>query len=201
MNKLHISMRYWLLGRGFHLALRAMEFGAEHHTGTRKDGVTPEFDHQIHIAHYLRTLADLSHPQETIAVAFLHDVAEDYGVDRETLTAKFGERVADAVWRMTKEFRGIRRSEEEVFEGIAQCPIASIAKAADRIHNFQSMVGVFKVEKQKEYIAEGERFFLPMIKKARRLFPEQEAGYENAKHMLRSQIALIRAVHSAAEAA
>lgn len=197
MNKLQISMRYWLLGRGYNLALKAMEFGAEHHTGFRKDGVTPEFNHQISIAHYLRTLPGLLFPEETLATAFLHDVSEDYHVDRETLAAKFGPRVADAVWRMTKEFRGVRRAEAEVFTAIAQCPIASIAKAADRIHNFQSMVGVFKLEKQKVYIEEGEEHFLPMIKKARRLFPEQEPAYENAKHMLRSQMDLIRAIHAA----
>lgn len=194
------DLRSWLLGRNYNLALRAMAFGAQYHTGLRKDGVTPEFDHQISIANYIRTLPGLLHPEETIAVAFLHDISEDKGVPRDALASKFGTRVSDAVWRMTKKFLGVSRNAAEVFAGIAECPIASIAKAADRIHNFQSMVGVFSLEKQRSYLAEGDAHFIPMIDNALALFPEQEPAYENARHMLRSQMDLIRAIHEAAKA-
>ena len=71
---------------------------------------------------------------------------------------------------------------------------------SDVIHNLRTMVGVFKLIKQKEYVEEVLRLFLPMIKKARRLFPHQVNAYENIKHMLETQIELIRAVHSAMEA-
>ncbi len=52
-----IALRYWLLGRQWHLASEALEFAQAYHTGTRKDGVTPEMAHQVHVAHYQRTLA------------------------------------------------------------------------------------------------------------------------------------------------
>jgi len=47
MDKL-VPIRYWMLGREYHLTLQAMEY-APRSTGTRKDGVTPEFEHQVSI--------------------------------------------------------------------------------------------------------------------------------------------------------
>lgn len=61
------------------------------------------------------------------------------------------------------------------------------------------MVGVFKIEKQKAYIQEVFDLFLPMLKKARRLFPHQVNAYENIKHILQSQIELIQAIHQATD--
>ena len=55
------------------------------------------------------------------------------------------------------------------------------------------MVGVFKEEKQKEYIREAETKILPALKIARRNFPSQEPAYENVKLMMKSQIALLEA--------
>lgn len=77
-EKLTISLRYWLLGKGYIKALKAMEYAAQHHTGTRKDG-TPEFSHQIWQAHYIRSItALLVDPEACLIVCFLHDVVEDY---------------------------------------------------------------------------------------------------------------------------
>lgn len=198
-QKRQISLRYWLLGKGYLSALSAMEFGQKYHVGFRKDGVTPEFDHQISIAHFVRTLPELRHQEETLSTVFLHDVREDYHVSDHEIRIDYNDLVANAVEYMTKTFRGVVKNENLVFEQIAADPIASIAKGADRVHNFGSMVGVFSIAKQKQYLDEGEEFFLPMLKKARRNFPDQEAAYEIIKHMLLSQIELIRAIHIAAE--
>lgn len=177
-----------------------MEFAAEYHRGVRKDGITPEFDHQISIAHYIRTLIHgLDHPEETLSTVFLHDVREDYGVSHEEIASRFGNQVALAVDAMTKEFRGIKKPVDLVFEQIAADPIASVAKGADRIHNFSSMVGVFSRAKQEEYIKEAEEHFMPMLKRARRMHVRQEPAYENIKSMLTSQMGLITAMHQASK--
>lgn len=199
--KRRISLRYWLLGRGYFNAVSAMEFAADYHTGKRKDGVTPEFDHQISIAHYVRTMIDmLEFPEETLCVIFLHDVREDFDVADSVIRTLWGDRVANAVDAMTKVFRGEKRDEKTVFAAIAKDQIASVAKGADRIHNHQTMVGVFTTAKQKGYLMETDEHFMPMLKSARRQFPRLEPVYENIKHVLTSQMALIRAIH-AAEAA
>ena len=55
-EKLFISLRYWLHGRNYMKAAEALHFAACYHQGLRKDGATPEFEHQLTITHYLRTL-------------------------------------------------------------------------------------------------------------------------------------------------
>ena len=198
-----LTLRQQLIGARYHHALAALEFAIRFHTGTRKDGITPEFQHQVEIALFALTLPDLMYREEVIATILLHDVREDYDItDREIRDLffhdpEFAERVSRAVENMTKVFRGTKKDEKDLFEAMSQDPIASIAKGCDRMHNLQTMVGVFKTEKQKSYIQEVYDLFLPMLKKARRLFPHQVNAYENIKHILTSQIELIEAVHKA----
>lgn len=192
-EKLTISLRYYLLGKGYFQAADALEFGMSYHTGMRKDGITPEFQHQVEITHYLRTLElSLLYPQETLTAAILHDVKEDYGVLTKTLDSLFGGRTAEAVDLLDKN----GKTYDVYFAGIAKNPIASIVKGGDRMHNIQSMVGVFSLEKQQKYMDEVEMYFLPMLKTARRNFSSQELAYENIKHVLLSQLELIKHINS-----
>lgn len=205
-SKLNISMRYWLLGMAQHdesflKAIAAFDYAAGFHTGKRKDGVTPEFYHQLCIGHYLRTLHHgLDRPAETLTAAALHDVREDYFVPHEEIEALFGANVAKAVEALTKiNPDNTKKDTQAYFDAIAACPIASVVKGADRIHNLQSMLGVFSAKKQAEYLEESQTYFLPMVKKARRQFYSQEPVYENIKLMLDSQIQLFKAIHMASE--
>jgi len=194
-KKRRSAMRYYLQGRGYFIALKAMNFADAHHKGTRKDLITPAFDHQIRIAHFVRTLPDLLYQEETIATVLLHDTPEDYDVGHDEIELKFGSIVSVATELVTKVHRGDKKHMPTYFDQIATDPIASIVKGADRVHNLQSMVGVFDEKKQLQYMDEVRRFFLPMLKKARRNFPEQEAAYENIKHMLVSQLELLEVIN------
>lgn len=199
-SKRKIALRYWLLGAGYLKAHEALEFGARLHKGTRKDGSTPEFDHQVWIAHYVRSLLPtLIHKEETLSTVFLHDVPEDFDLAYEEIDADFGPIVTSAVRKLTKKWRGEVYDKPTLFEGMSRCPIASVVKAADRVHNLKSMIGVFTLEKQRDYVAETKLYFLPMIKAARRRFPQQELAYENLKHMLLTQIETIEAMLAAEE--
>lgn len=203
-QKRKLILRQQLVGARYYNALIAMEFAEKFHCGLRKDGVTPEFDHQISLALHALTLPNVMFPEELIAVAFLHDVREDYNVSdveiRELFVDKeFSDRVARAVDRMTKVVRGVKRDPNALFDDMSNDPIASMAKLLDRAHNFQTMVGVFTIPKQKEYIKEALEYFFPMAKRARRKFPHQVRAYENLKWTLLSQIELIEAAHRAGE--
>ena len=192
-TKRQIALRYWLQGRGYYTALEAMDFAAGYHTGMRKDGVTPEFDHQISICHYVRSLPDLIHEEDTIATMLLHDVMEDYDVKLRTIISLFGDRIAEATELLNKnDESGRPKNHQSMIDAMAKNPIASIGKPADRIHNWNSMGTVFTPKKQLQYVDEGS-LLLPMVKEARRRFPRQERAYENIKHMMQSQIMLIRA--------
>lgn len=193
-------MRYWLLGRQYFVASAAMEFAAKFHTGTRKDNVTPEFDHQLTIAQVTRTYADrLTYPEETLATTFLHDTSEDYDVGFDELKVKFGERISEATKLLTKKYRGSKIPPQVYYGGIAEHEIASVVKGIDRVTNIQTMTGVFSLEKQQAYLDETKTLVLPMLKTARRKFQRQEEIYQNIKFILQSQIQLIEAIHEASK--
>lgn len=196
-----IALRYFLGGRKYYLATKAMEYAMVCHTGYRKDGVTPTFSHQLDITSYLRTMLDqMIHPERTLAVAFLHDTVEDvHGVSFDMLESDFGHEISGIVRILTKTYDGIDNAKLPIElyyrDTMAGCPVASLVKGADRIHNHQTMVGVFSLQKQVEYIQETQKYVLPMIKSARRLIPQQEPIYENMKNILNSQIELIQTIH------
>lgn len=180
-QKVSITLKSYLKGKGFNKALEAFEFGRENHsklgTGFRKDGITPNFQHQIEICLFLTTLKEVADEETVIIAGLLHDVREDAHIEDEVIAHKFGRKAADAVEKLTKEFKGIKKSPESYFDILATCPIASLVKLADRIHNFSSMVGVFTIPKQEHYVFEVKEYFLPLVKKARNNFPHQHMSY------------------------
>jgi len=42
-EKLRLALRYYLLGKEYYVALSALDYGAQYHTGVRKNGITPEY--------------------------------------------------------------------------------------------------------------------------------------------------------------
>lgn len=192
-QKLDIALKHYLVGAGFHRALKAYAFAKAYHVGVRKDGITPEFQHQIEIALFLSTLKGLIDEEGCIIVALLHDVMEDYGVAKEEIIGLVGEECWLSAWRMTKVYRGERKDDVLLFEEMASDARASICKGVDRINNYSTMVGVFGAGKQVEYLDEGERLFMPMLKRATFNFPEQFMAYMNVRTVLKIQIAMVRA--------
>jgi (p)ppGpp synthase/HD superfamily hydrolase len=198
-NKLSIALRNYLLGARYHTAMKVFDYAQKIHNGFRKDGVTPEFQHQIEIALFITTLKDLQNEEAVISAALLHDVLEDYPEIRTSDIKKLaGKDVMTAVVLLSKEVQGqVRCSPEEYFNQIATNPIASIVKGCDRIHNLRTMVGVFTKEKQLRYVKEAQQFFLPMLKEAFGLFPIQHLAYVNIRTTLKIQIELITSIYYA----
>lgn len=196
-----IAVRHTLLGKEWFTALEAMEFASGFHKGTRKDKITPEFYHQIEIAGFLLTLSSgLIFPEETIAVSFLHDCPEDYDVGFKELDSRFGTRISRATELVTKTHRGRKITPESYFVAMADDPIASVVKGADRINNQSTIVPVFSREKQDLYLDETAGWILPMLKTARKKHPRQYDVYRNIMFVLKSQVDLICAVHAAQDA-
>jgi (p)ppGpp synthase/HD superfamily hydrolase len=187
------TMRSWLDGKEFHLALKAFEFAQEFHNGTRKDGISPEFSHQMFIANYaMSILPGLMFKQETLAAIFLHDICEDYPVTFDQIDGHFGKNIGSAVRLLTKKIPEeiIDPDEKETrmllyYQNLSTNPIASIVKGLDRAHNILTMnTAGWTINKQKEYLIEALNCALPMLKKARRTFTEQRLAYENVKSLI-----------------
>jgi (p)ppGpp synthase/HD superfamily hydrolase len=202
-NQLKMIVRAWLGGRGMHTALRAVNLGLEWHTGTRKDGTTPEFIHQLSQIQYVRSLADVAGLEDVITVIALHDLPEDYRYNIKWVHSEFGSVVGDSVERMSKKYYGVAadKSPENYYYSIGNDSVSSIAKGCDRVHNQSTLIGVFKIEKIKEFIAETEQYVLPMLKEARKNFPFQEVAYTALRYRLKEQIYFLRAYMDMAELA
>lgn len=189
-------MRSALVNARFFTAAKAMEFAAGFHTDVRKDGVSPEFSHQIYLARYVRTiLPGLMLPEETLATVFLHDLVEDYAdqVPIDEIERRFGAVIAEATWRLTKVRNGLKLPNDIYYAGMVDDPIASLVKGVDRAHNIFTMSAArWTPAKQLDYLDEADHYLLPMMKRARRTFPEQEPAYHNVKTLLAVQAAHIR---------
>jgi (p)ppGpp synthase/HD superfamily hydrolase len=193
-SKLSISLRYYLLGKGYHTALKAWDFAQPFHDGFRKDQKTPDYQHQIEVAHYLRTLPILSDPELTFTVAFLHDTPEDKDVSFEELSHRFGSDASKHVRTLSKTHRGVSIPHQVYYAGIATDPLTALVKGADRKRNIGTMVGVFTRPKLINYLAETEEAVIPMLKKARRGFPEYEPSFENINQSLKQELFLIKEI-------
>lgn len=213
-DKKKIAIKHLLKGMSvfepeFNKALKAMYIAERYHTGTRKDGQTQEFLHQLEIVgNIVNNLKLLRSPAKTVIVGFLHDVVEDYGQDAkiwskpeeaerlkglkpftlENVREIFGDEIARSVDAISKVTDGKKKKTEQYYDGIANDPYASVAKLEDRINNLQSMLTVFTLEKQKDYADDVVKYFMPMLKKAEKNFPEQSDMYQNLNNRLKSQI-------------
>ena len=195
-------MRGWLEGRSYYVALDALEVCRQLEQGTRKDGQTPKFDHQLSVAQLIGSLSPhLMYPEDTIAAAFLHDILEDHWATwpRSAIEKRFGPRIAEAVFLLSKKSAGFTKTPNHYFTEMAGNPIASLVKASDRVHNLQTMQGVFSPDKQAAYIREVEDRFYPMIRTARRRFPSQYGAYGNLQIFLLCQCDLLEHIIEAAQ--
>lgn len=195
-EKNKIALRYWLIGKGFNQAVKAMNFAEIHHNGLRRDG-QPEFSHQVMQALYCRTLIDsLLYPELTFIVIFLHDTVEDIEeVTIEVINEMFGQIVAEKVNKVSKVRAGVKIPNDIYYPAMAEDPVVSVVKALDRDHNISTMLNGMTIEKQKAYIKETRDYVIVMLKRAKRAFPEQEAFYENLKYSLFKQVQLYEAIH------
>lgn len=204
------ALRGHLRGAKMTMALDALEYARKFHCHSRKDGA-PEFSHQVAIGFHVLDLPGLLHPEETVATVMLHDTVEDYGAHHEEIIrARFGALVHSGVMSVTKKipvFSGeikvhvIERDEDQLFIDMAEHPIGSIVKPADRSHNQKTMGGVFTQEKQVSYVDFTDARIIPMMNAARKNYPAQYQAYMLLQDKLESQAALVRSWAAAAKAA
>lgn len=172
MNRVEM-LRSILISRGYWNAIEAMEFAARFHTGTRRNG-DHEFSHPVEVAlQLLESDIYIELPEETIITALLHDLSEDYDIGFDTISLRFGYIVEKALRSVTKTYRGTTFSFDVKMTEAAHCPIGSLVKSSDRLHNIKTMKGAFTHEKALDYIAETENQIEPAMELSMRLHPHQ----------------------------
>lgn len=199
-KKVRLKLRSWFAGMAennpeYYKVIQAMDLAEKYHSGVRKDGA-PEFSHQIMICSYLQTFHKyfLNAPLVFI-IAFWHDLYEDYAYDEnfhvnENLInemKKISIEGFSGSYTISKVREGKKIPYEVYFREVSECPHCSAVKIADRITNILTMYFVFSIEKQDSYYQDLDDWFFPMLKKSKRIFPQQEPYYENAKMVLSVQ--------------
>lgn len=193
-SKLLQTIRAQLMGMAqndarFNDCIRALNYALNIHTGLRKDGVTPEFYHQLNILGFLLTQhRNLIDPASVYIAAILHDTPEDYAERSAEIKTLFPLDYEYAE-RLSKIRNGQLLPSKIYFAEVGACHVCSAVKLVDRIHNISTMAGVFEPKKMRKYIGEVITYFLPMAKDARKNFPEQNSFYELAKSMLSMKVA------------
>lgn len=187
------ALKFYYIGKGFHKALKALGFAERHHNGLRKDKLTPEFHHQIQICLMIVELKDVMYEERLHVAMLLHDTQEDYQISSEEIQTHIGHIAAEDVWLLTKKFGNMVKDTDQIFEDMALNPVASLGKGIDRLHNMKTMIGVFQPVKILAYCKEAKTKILPMLKKASKLFPEQQSAYhivsEQIKYLIKSSTA------------
>lgn len=204
-EKLKSSLRCRLQGLSmadprYFKVLEAFEFAYNVHTGFRKDGVTPEFEHQLNMLGFAMTFhSALPEPHKVYINVIMHDTYEDadkFIAEHPNLIDEMESKFSDDISHIKRISKNIHHRQPDgsyitvkkdlkvYFDDMAGCPICSVSKPVDRINNLSTMKGVFKLEKQKAYATEVDDYFLPMLKKARRTFPQQDLVYEQLKSVL-----------------
>jgi (p)ppGpp synthase/HD superfamily hydrolase len=164
-----------------------MNIAKQYHTGTRKDGVTHEFHHQLEIVWFLINLGlDDSHAEHCVSVAFLHDLLEDYDITSQDLTnERIPSIIIEDVKRVSKQYDGGEKiANPEYFERVRQQRATVFVKCADRIQNLSSMVGVFTDSGQQKYVDEVNTYFIPILDERIEIDPHFRAIYLNLRTIL-----------------
>lgn len=182
-----------LIKREWFEAIEILDLCQNIHVGTRKDGITPSFSHQVEMSLFLCKVPKIKFPEDTIITALAHDTPEDYGIEIEKITKCILNkekriRIQKSIEALTKEYRGERKKTEDVMNDISNDIIASIVKPIDRIHNQGSMKGVFSEQKKCEYINETKSEIIPTLKIAKNNFPYQDIIYRIYNIILKNQI-------------
>lgn len=200
-DKLRLTLRSQLMGLmaldpSYEMPIQALTFAEEIHDGFRKDGVTPEFYHQLNILGYLMTLHQmLPDPAMVYTVAILHDLYEDNQTYRTAIEQKFT-RAYPLVVTISKVRDGVKLTNGQYYDGLAEDVICVIVKCADRIHNMSTMIGVFNANKIIDYVMEVNDYVLPMIKTARTKYPLYTPILQNLKMNINVIIGIINKIAS-----
>lgn len=178
---------------------RLLTFCEGIHKNTRKDG-SREFSHQLEMIAFAITFHNqLTDPLSVYCAILVHDVLEDYPEQRGAMLAEFPS-VVDLSTRLSK-WKDSSHDEDKYygyFASLADCPVCSIVKLIDRVHNLSTAPGVFSVLKLREYIKETENYYFGLIRECKLRY-ENRNVYENLKFILTTQVNTIQALLPAPE--
>ena len=170
-EKMFTYLKGFAAGVGMRQTQKALTFARAKHEGQMRRSGQPYIIHPLTMACNAISLGIKD--DAVVATILLHDVFEDCGVSVAELP------VSDAVKRGVElmTFRVMEGETKEIaknryYKMLLQSREATLTKLIDRCHNVSSMAGTFSVAKLKSYIEETRHYVLPLLKKAKSVYPE-----------------------------
>ena len=170
-EKMYTFLRGVATGGHMYETLKALPYARACHQGqTRKSG-EPYIIHPEKMACEAISLG-LGF-DSLLAVCLLHDCAEDCGIKVDDLP--MSDAVKRGVQLMTFEVLDGETKEAakaRYYNNMIQSREATLCKIIDRTHNVSTMSGAFTEQKMVAYIAETRTYVLPLIKRAKEIYPQ-----------------------------
>ncbi len=170
-DKMYTYIRGYASALGMHDTIKALSFARDKHNGQCRKSGDPYIIHPLTMACNALSLGIKE--DAIIATILLHDVCEDCGVEVSELPVS--DKARRGVELMTfKVMPGETKESAKAryYAMLLESREALITKIIDRCHNVSSMAGTFSKEKLKAYIVETREYVYPLIRKAKRLYPE-----------------------------
>lgn len=169
-EKMYTYIKGFATGAGMKETLKALSYAREKHCGQMRKSGQPYIIHPLTMA--CDAISMGIKDDTVVATILLHDVCEDCGVAVAELP--FSDTVKRGVELMT--FRVMDGETKEIaknryYNMLLQSREATLTKLIDRCHNVSSMAGTFSVAKLKSYIEETRHYVLPLLKKAKGVYP------------------------------
>lgn len=145
---------------------KAYRVSAKAHEGQQRYSGEPYISHPVAVA---RILADMHMDTKSIIAAILHDVLEDTAIDKATITAQFGEEVAELVDGVSKlEQINFESRVEAQAENLRKMMLAMardirviLIKLADRLHNMRTLEAM-PLDKRRRIAKETLEIYAPI---------------------------------------
>lgn len=144
---------------------KAYEFAASAHTGQQRKSGDPYIVHPLEVA---QILSDMHMDHECLMAALMHDVIEDTGIPKHTISKEFGDEVAnlvDGVSKLSSIFKTRAEAQAENFQkmtiAMARDIRVILIKLADRLHNMRTL-GSLERERQIRIAKETLEIYAPI---------------------------------------
>ena len=142
-------------------------FAKQCHQGQKRLSGEDFIEHPLAVA---KIVADEGLSGATVQAALLHDVIEDSDCDRETISEKFGEEIAQIVEGLTKissvsPRKSVRRhrlaSYRKLLIAAADDARVLVIKLADRLHNMRT-ISALPASRQLQFATETAEIYAPL---------------------------------------
>lgn len=192
-EKMYTYLKGFAHGANMEETLKALSFAREKHLGQLRKSGSPYLTHPLVMA---CTGVSVGVREDLlISTILLHDVCEDCAVEVSELPVSANIRHSvDLLTFRIRDGESKAAAMQRYYEGIISNREATLTKLIDRCHNVSSMAGVFSIEKTQAYIEETRTYILPLLKEAKKKWPEDSDMLYVLKYHIVSVIDSIEAV-------